>query len=100
MPVMSPRCSTLIYISLPWNPLAVNFQMIVSLSHASLILIIIVQPRYYGSPEGPLTSFVFLFFVFCFSLFNFLLFDFTSFGFCFLLFNFLVSHLINFGFCF
>ena len=72
MPVMSPRCSTLIKISLPWNPLAVNFQIIVSLSHASLILIITVQPRYCGSPEGSLTIFVFLFFAFHFSIFYFL----------------------------
>ena len=54
------------------DPLAVNFQIIVSLSHASLILIITVQPRYYGSPEGSLTIFVFLFFAFHFSIFYFL----------------------------
>ena len=47
----------------------------------------------YGSPEGPLTIFVF----YCSF---FLVFHFTNFGFCFLLFNFLVFHFINFGFCF
>ena len=34
----------------------------------------------YGSPEGPLTIFVFLFVAFL--LFNFLVFHFTNFGFC------------------